>query len=66
MYLKIPCLHSQELMSSTPGVQTERQNGEHPELRAQARLSPDASETSSQPKGKARKDSGQEVSTNAL
>ncbi|XP_058648969.1 ankyrin-3 isoform X13 [Onychostoma macrolepis] len=57
---------SQELMSSTPGVQTERQNGEHPELQAQARLSPDASESSSKPKGKARKDSGQEVSSEAL
>ncbi|XP_016138733.1 ankyrin-3 [Sinocyclocheilus grahami] len=58
---------SQELMSSTPGVQTERQNGEHPELQAQVRLSPDASESSSKPKGKARKDSGQEeVSSEAL
>ncbi|XP_026132945.1 ankyrin-3-like isoform X5 [Carassius auratus] len=57
----------QELLSSTPGVQTERQNGEHPELRAQACLSPDASESSSKPKGKARKDSGQEeVSREAL
>ncbi|XP_073683777.1 ankyrin-1 isoform X6 [Garra rufa] len=43
---------SQERMSSTPGVQTEKQNGEHPELQAQARLSPDASESSSKPKGK--------------
>ncbi|KAL0179999.1 hypothetical protein M9458_025441, partial [Cirrhinus mrigala] len=42
----------QELMSSTPGVQTEKQNGEHPEL--QARLSPDATESSSKPKGKDR------------
>uniref|UniRef100_A0A673G452 Ankyrin-3-like n=1 Tax=Sinocyclocheilus rhinocerous TaxID=307959 RepID=A0A673G452_9TELE len=67
MYFKLRCLHSQELMSSTPGVQTERQNGEHPELQAQVRLSPDASESSSKPKGKARKDSGQEeVSSEAL
>ncbi|XP_016296458.1 ankyrin-3-like isoform X14 [Sinocyclocheilus anshuiensis] len=58
---------SQELTSSKPGVQTERQNGEHPELQAQVRLSPDASESSSKPKGKARKDSGQEdVSSEAL
>ncbi|XP_042590968.1 ankyrin-3-like isoform X7 [Cyprinus carpio] len=58
---------SQELVSSTPGVQTERQNGEHPELQAKARLSSDASESSSKPKGKARKDSGQEgVSSEAL
>lgn len=57
---------SEELMSSTPGVQTERQNGQHPDLQAQARLSPDASESSSKPKGKARKDSGQEVSSEAL
>ncbi|XP_043109557.1 ankyrin-3 isoform X2 [Puntigrus tetrazona] len=57
---------SQELMSSTPGVKTERQNGEHPELQAQARLSSDASESSSKPKGKARKDSAQEVSSEAL
>lgn len=66
MYFKCPCLHSEELMSSTPGVQTERQNGQHPDLQAQARLSPDASESSSKPKGKARKDSGQEVSSEAL
>lgn len=46
---------SQELKSSTPGVQAERQNGEHPEV-----LSPDASESSSKPKGKARKDSERE------
>ncbi|XP_016350991.1 ankyrin-3-like isoform X8 [Sinocyclocheilus anshuiensis] len=56
----------QELMSSTPGVQTERQNGEYQKLQAQARLSPDASESSSKPKGKARKDSGQEVSSEAV
>uniref|UniRef100_A0A8C2GK10 Ankyrin 3 n=1 Tax=Cyprinus carpio TaxID=7962 RepID=A0A8C2GK10_CYPCA len=67
MYFKLRCLHSQELVSSTPGVQTERQNGEHPELQAKARLSSDASESSSKPKGKARKDSGQEgVSSEAL
>nr|XP_021335917.1 ankyrin-3 isoform X20 [Danio rerio] len=46
---------SQELKSSMPGVQAERQNGEHPEV-----LSPDASESSSKPKGKARKDSERE------
>ncbi|XP_059387832.1 ankyrin-3 isoform X25 [Carassius carassius] len=58
---------SQELVSSTLGVQTERQNGGHPELQAQACLSPDASECSSKPMGKARKDSGQEeVSREAL
>ncbi|XP_016142837.1 ankyrin-3-like, partial [Sinocyclocheilus grahami] len=56
----------QELMSSTPGVQTERQNGEYQKLQAQARLSLDASESSSKPKGKARKDSGQEVSSEAV
>ncbi|XP_067285969.1 ankyrin-3 [Pseudorasbora parva] len=58
---------SQELMSSTPGAQAERQNGEHHVLQAQAVLSPDASESSSKPKGKARKDSGrEEVSSEAL
>uniref|UniRef100_A0A671SJU1 Ankyrin-3-like n=1 Tax=Sinocyclocheilus anshuiensis TaxID=1608454 RepID=A0A671SJU1_9TELE len=66
MYFELRCLHSQELMSSTPGVQTERQNGEYQKLQAQARLSPDASESSSKPKGKARKDSGQEVSSEAV
>ncbi|XP_067226294.1 ankyrin-3-like isoform X14 [Chanodichthys erythropterus] len=58
---------SQELMSSTPGMQAEKQNGEHPALQAQAVLSPDASESSSKPKGKARKDSGrEELSSEAL
>ncbi|XP_051771718.1 ankyrin-3 isoform X3 [Ctenopharyngodon idella] len=58
---------SQELMSSTPGVQAEKQNGEHPVLQAQAVLSADASESSSKPKGKARKDSGrEELSSEAL
>lgn len=47
-------------MSSTPGVQAEKQNGEHQVLQAQAVLSPDASESFSKPKGKARKDSGRE------
>uniref|UniRef100_A0A9J8A223 Ankyrin 3 n=1 Tax=Cyprinus carpio carpio TaxID=630221 RepID=A0A9J8A223_CYPCA len=56
----------QELMSSTPGVQTERQNGEYEKLQAEACLSPDASESSSKTKGKARKDSGQEVSREAV
>ncbi|KAK9965160.1 hypothetical protein ABG768_004268 [Culter alburnus] len=55
---------SQELMSSTPGMQAEKQNGEHPVLQAQAVLSPDASEPSSKPKGK---DSGrEELSSEAL
>ncbi|XP_056101858.1 ankyrin-3 isoform X8 [Rhinichthys klamathensis goyatoka] len=58
---------SQEPMSSTPGVQAEKQNGEHLVLQAQAVLSPDASESFSKPKGKARKDSGrEEVSSEAL
>ncbi|XP_048025992.1 ankyrin-3-like isoform X5 [Megalobrama amblycephala] len=58
---------SQELMSSTPGMQAEKQNGEHPVRQAQAVLSPDASESSSKPKGKARKDSGrEELSSEAL
>uniref|UniRef100_A0A8C1TH32 Ankyrin 3 n=1 Tax=Cyprinus carpio TaxID=7962 RepID=A0A8C1TH32_CYPCA len=56
----------QELMSSTPGVQTERQNGEYEKLQAEACLSPDASESTSKTKGKARKDSGQEVSREAV
>lgn len=67
MYFKLQCIHSQELMSSTPGMQAEKQNGEHPVLQAQAVLSPDASEPSSKPKGKARKDSGrEELSSEAL
>ncbi|XP_077062202.1 ankyrin 3b isoform X49 [Siphateles boraxobius] len=58
---------SQEPMSSTPGVQAEKQNGEHQVLQAQAALSPDTSESFSNPKGKARKDSGrEEVSSEAL
>ncbi|XDV44971.1 hypothetical protein PO909_013165, partial [Leuciscus waleckii] len=58
---------SQEPMSSTPGVQAEKQNGEHQVLQAQAVLSPDASESFSKPKGKARKDSGrEEVSSETL
>uniref|UniRef100_A0A8C2DMU2 Ankyrin 3 n=1 Tax=Cyprinus carpio TaxID=7962 RepID=A0A8C2DMU2_CYPCA len=66
MYFKLRCLHSQELMSSTPGEQTERQNGEYEKLQAEACLSPDTSESSSKTKGKARKDSGQEVSREAV
>ncbi|XP_051958440.1 ankyrin-3-like isoform X1 [Xyrauchen texanus] len=50
----------QEPMSSTPGVQVEKQNGEHLELQTQALLSPDANESSSKTKGKVRKDSGRE------
>ncbi|XP_026078846.1 ankyrin-3-like isoform X41 [Carassius auratus] len=56
----------QELMSSTPGVETERQNGEYQKLQAQARLSPDANDSSSKTNGKAGKDSGQEVSSEAV
>ncbi|XP_059386488.1 ankyrin-3-like isoform X4 [Carassius carassius] len=56
----------QELMSSTPGVETERQNGDYQKLQAQARLSQDANDSSSKTNGKARKDSGQEVSSEAV
>ncbi|XP_051523568.1 ankyrin-3-like isoform X2 [Myxocyprinus asiaticus] len=57
---------SQEPMSSTPGVQVEKQNGEHLELQIQSLLSPDTNESSSKTKGKVRKDSGrEEVSSEA-
>ncbi|XP_056326151.1 ankyrin-3 isoform X7 [Danio aesculapii] len=57
---------SQERKSLTPEVQAERQNGEHPEVQTQALLSPDASESSSKPKGKARKDSEQKEASSEV